>query len=173
LLDGFPALSPDTMSDKNAWDIGIGKDSQSGGLLYSFISFDECLLCIGSVQESKFRSKLKSVILLSKAMELSAVDPNIPEYFYSDQRTPWHTEFVTGKDMRDAQAKVASVLAVRNPRHRAWAVCMQVFGKELYATVFQKIDDKKDSKIAYSAQEHIGELALVCPPVQVCLFWRE
>jgi hypothetical protein len=180
LMEGFCPLSTDDTHDGDTMGIAVGKDSSTGEWLHVFQSQFEGVMCIGSVKESQFLHRVRSFYLLSKVIDMPTVDHNdlgddsSHFFFYSDEAEPWHTEFIRGKDMRDAQAKAASFLATRSLRQRTWAVCMQVFGEELYATLFPKVDEKGHSdSILHHIQENIGALASVCPPVQVILFWRE
>lgn len=184
LMEGFYPPATDDTQDGDTMGIAVGKDSSSGEWLHVFQSQFEGLMCIGSVKESQFLSRARSVYLLSKVIDMPTVDHNalgddglLPLGFLCmEESTPpqWHTEFIKGKDVRDAQANVASFLATRPMRYMTWAVCMQVFGEDLYATLFPKVDEKGGSdSILHHIQESIGTLASVCPPVQVILFWRE
>lgn len=182
LMEGFCPSTTDDIQDGDTMGIAVGKNS-SDEWLHVFQSQFQGLMCIGSVKEPQFLSRARSVYLLSKVIDMPTVDHNalgddglLPLGFLClEEPTPhWYTEFIRGTDVRDAQAKAASFLATRPMRYMTWAVCMQVFGEELYATLFPKVDEKgRSDSILHHIQENIGALASVCPPVQVILFWRE
>lgn len=182
LMEGFcPPTADDSLSDDTI-GLAVAKDSLSGEWLHVFQSQFAGVMCIGSVKESQFLKRVRSFYLLSKVIDVPTVDHNslgedhpLPYGFLCPEESAyWHVEFIQGHNMRDAQAKAASFLVTHPVRYRTWAVCMQVFGEEFYATILSKVDEKgATDRAVHHVQENIGSLASVCPPVQVFLFWRE
>jgi hypothetical protein len=179
LMDGFCPPSPENVYiDGDVLKFALGKSATSGELLYVLQSeFDE-VMCAESVPESEFLNRVRSLYLLSKVMSMPLEDPNTlgGESLYpapEEEIAPWHTKLIRAKDLQDAQKKVADFL-VTLPLYRTWAVLMEIFGEELQATVYQHLKEQEgEDAVSYQEQADIGSLASVCPPVQVCLFWRE
>lgn len=166
------------------FDLAIGQDSVTGGVLFGILPEIKNSLFIGSASKSQMRDRISSACLLSDILGIQPENPNFYgrlSFIPSKRRDkplpyPWSGEFLVANSASELKEKAASFLPFCRQASEIWSICAHVINDQAEATAFGKVrrtGHKGKADPLYQATLEITRFLEPIAPYHCFIFWRD